>query len=99
MEIEEDKIRVVREYLRAKFPGCEIPDKYEFDYVGQSFGIDCGEVFHYVTITQAFFSDNSTKELSSWLKNSEIAQQLSNKETSLRFIVMAKGVTDVVEEK
>lgn len=81
----EEKLNAVRNYFKAEFPNYTVLDKYEFDYVSQTFCL-MGKNKKF-TIPIGFLKGKTPPEIVAFLKINDIGHQL-----------MQEGVTWVIVE-
>jgi len=72
--IPEEKVNVVREYLKHEFPDHDIPDYFDTNIMGQSFYI-VGENKK-VSVRRVFLEERTIPQISAFLKISELGKQL-----------------------
>ena len=58
----EDKLNVIREYLRSEFETENIDDKHDFDREAQTFRIDADRLY-LITVAREFIDDNDSAEI------------------------------------
>ena len=74
--MDENKLKVVREYLNEKFPGSEIEEKLDFDLSAQAFKIHKEKHSLLLKVGENFLDDNNQEQIKSTLENQKIAELL-----------------------
>jgi len=92
----EEKLNVVRNYLRNEFPGYDLHDRYDFDRVAHTFRLTSENKVHLVTVSREFLDDHNASEISSSLEKSQLGNCFQG-ENILRAIVTNHGIK--LEEK
>jgi hypothetical protein len=89
--IPEDKLSVIRDYLRTEFPDFELDDRYDFDRIAQTFRLNAGQKTHLVTVSRKFIDDQTPARLSMILQESHLKQYFNNEKVA-RVLVTAEGI-------
>jgi len=89
--LSEEKLRVIRNYLKTEFKDFDLDDAYDFDRIGQTFRLVKGQKIYLVTVQRAFIDDHTPSELSNILKHGHLTQYFLNEKVS-RIVVTGKGI-------
>ncbi len=87
----EEKLSVIRDYLRTEFAGFDLADQYDFDRIAQTFRLVKDQKIHLVTVRRNFIDDHTPSELSTILDRSHLKHYFSDEKIS-RIVVTQKGV-------
>lgn len=88
--IDQDKIKLIREYLQDEFPGFEIDDTYDFDHISQTFRASNKSEVYVVKFEKIFIDD--TSDLKKVLQDLKLVKIMYNNK-GRQIIVTKKGVT------
>jgi hypothetical protein len=88
--IPDDKLDVIREFLRVKFPGADYADEYDFDSIAWTFRLNRGGTTQLITFRRDFLDDRSRVAISAFLETH--LSSLIETPTNVRIIVSNKGI-------
>jgi len=86
----EEKLRVIRDYLRTAFPGFGLYDWYDSGRIAQTFRLDKEETLHLVTIRRPFIDDHTPSEILGILRMSHLKKCFQDENVSC-VLVTEKG--------
>jgi len=89
--IPEDKLSVIRSYIRTEFPDFELDDRCDFDRNAWTFRLNAGQKIHLVTVLRKFMDDHTSEELSMIFQDSHLKQYFNNEKVT-RVLVTTKGI-------
>ncbi|MDL1969823.1 MAG: hypothetical protein LWW94_02400 [Candidatus Desulfofervidaceae bacterium] len=64
----EEKLNVIREYLKTKFPDYTVDEGYEFDHSAQTFRLRRRNKMHFVIISEEFIDDREGSKIKTSLQ-------------------------------
>ena len=89
--IPEDKLSVIRTYLRTEFPDFELDDRYDFDRIAWTFRLNAGQKTHLVTVLRKFIDDHTFSGAPMIFQDSHLKQYFNNEKVT-RVLVTTKGI-------
>jgi hypothetical protein len=95
--LSEDKLSVIRNYLRTEFPGFDLEDRYDSDRIAQTFRLDEGQKIHLVTVSREFIDDHTPSEISMILQGSHLKQFFYGEKVT-RVLVTSKGIKTEISQ-
>ena len=87
----EEKLSVIRNYLRIEFADFDLADQYDFDRIAQTFRLVKDQKIHLITVSKNFIDDHATSELSTHLAISNLKQYFDDKKVS-RIVLTKQGI-------
>lgn len=87
----EEKLSVIRNYLRIEFADFDLADQYDFDRIAQTFRLVKDQKIHLITVSKNFIDDHATSELSTHLAISNLKQYFDDEKVS-RIVLTKKGI-------
>lgn len=89
--LSEEKLRVIRNYLKTEFKDFDLTDKYDFNRIAQTFRLVKGKKIHLVTVQRAFIDDYTPSEIAAILKRSCLKDFFLNEKIS-RLVITNKDI-------
>jgi hypothetical protein len=76
LEVNEEKLTVIRKYLHSEFPGFNFMESYDIDRGALKFTINKGDILHIVEVSEFFLEDYDVRTIASHFKNWKVAEHL-----------------------
>lgn len=74
--LDQEKVKVVREYLQAQFPNGKVEDRYDATSKSQVFRIEREGKLYLAAIRQAFLDDHGARDLQAALAGFHLVEHL-----------------------
>jgi hypothetical protein len=88
----DEKLNVIRKYLRTVSPESEHADKYDFDRMAWTFRLYQKGKIQLVTFSREFIEDNAPGHISSFLEYEQVLKYFE-RESIKRVLVTGKGIS------
>ncbi len=92
----DEKIEVIRRYLRIEFPDHIIEDQYNFDLGAQIFRVSKVDTPYIVRVTQEFIDDNDSASIEVILQRRNIANLI--RENRGQKILLRSGDAEILPD-
>ncbi len=89
--MQEEKLSIIRDYLRTEFAGFDLADQSDFDRIAQTFRLVKNQRIHLVTVRRNLIDGHTPSELSTILDQSHLKQYFSDEKVS-RIVVTQNGI-------
>ena len=89
--LSEEKLKIVRDFLKSQFPDYELADKYDFSRMAQTFRLTTVERFYLITVLRKFLDDHNASEIKKILERSKLDEYL-NRYKKIHLIITSSGV-------